>query len=33
MADEDDTYEDQFDEEIDIAEDGALLEDAQKSPY
>jgi DNA-directed RNA polymerase I, II, and III subunit RPABC2 len=30
MADEDDTYEDQFDEEIDIAEDGALLEDAQK---
>lgn len=30
MADEDDNYEDQYDEELDLAEDGAILEEAQK---
>ena len=30
MADDEGDYEEQFDEEIDLAEDGAMLEDAQK---
>jgi hypothetical protein len=30
MADEGEDYDDQYDEDLDMADDGALLEDAQK---